>query len=205
MTETKSVRVRSKGSGGPEKILKASRKLFFSTAFQDVSIDSIASEAKVSKSTIYKNFKDKDEILVSVISQECKRFELDDEVISEGTSSVKLIKNFGINFLKLILDPEIARFEQIVINHAMQNPKMAALFYLRAHQGAYKNLAKIIDFGKSRGEITVSDGADILAEDLICLWKHDFHARAQLGILSSNHTDLDSHVTRCIQKILCVS
>jgi AcrR family transcriptional regulator len=53
--------------GNKEIILEVSQKLFAEVGFSDVAISTIAREAKITKSLIYHYFKDKDEILSTLV------------------------------------------------------------------------------------------------------------------------------------------
>lgn len=191
-----------KRPSGQQRILQAGRQLFFRDSFQDVSIDAIVAEARVSKSTFYKHFDGKESLLSAVIDEESQRFAPNPKELESDVSARSLIQRFGVAFLRLILDPEIARFEQIVIAHAAHDPAIGDLFYGRAHLACYESLARIIQRGQQRGELDSARDAQQVAEDLICLWKHDYHARAQLSQLRQPPTRMSQHVQRCMDLVL---
>src|SRR5436305_1165081 len=55
-------------------ILDSARVLFLDQGFDATSMDAIAREAGVSKATLYVHFDDKDDLLLALVNDECKRF-----------------------------------------------------------------------------------------------------------------------------------
>lgn len=58
-----------------KQIIEAARKLFYKYGFKRVSVDEIAKEAKITKRTLYKYFKSKEEILEYFINEELEKME----------------------------------------------------------------------------------------------------------------------------------
>lgn len=185
-----------------DRILQAARKLFFEHAYEDVTIDALAAEAKASKTTIYKRFDDKDAILLAVIDRESQRLwetmPADDAIGAVWNA----VSRFGVELLSLILDPQVARFEQLVISQSRAAQPVAKLFYGRAHGDTYRRLGELLDIGVARGEFTLQSNARTAAVDLVCLWKSDMHERGQLNLLEAMPQGLESHVVRCMRLVL---
>ena len=55
-----------------EHILRAAERLFFSRSYDDVSMDEIATEAELSKATLYLYFKDKESLFFAVVNRGIK-------------------------------------------------------------------------------------------------------------------------------------
>ncbi len=55
-----------------EYILRAAERLFFSRSYDDVSMDEIATEAELSKATLYLYFKDKESLFFAVVNRGIK-------------------------------------------------------------------------------------------------------------------------------------
>lgn len=55
-------------------ILDSARVLFLDHGFDATSMDAIAREAGVSKATLYVHFDDKDDLLLALVNDECKRY-----------------------------------------------------------------------------------------------------------------------------------
>lgn len=78
-----------------ERILQAAQELFFKYGIRSISMDDIAKHLSISKKTIYLSYKDKDEIVHTLIKQKCfadlKYFEsihLDSENVIEEMFSI---------------------------------------------------------------------------------------------------------------------
>jgi AcrR family transcriptional regulator len=192
----------SNGDPARDRILMAARKLFFEQAYEDVTVDALAAEAKASKTTIYKRFKDKDAILAAVIERESRR--LSETMPTDETDSAvwNAVSRFGVELLRLILDPQVARFEQLVISQSRSARSVASLFYGRAHSDAYSRLSELLDLGTARGEFSLQSDPRTAAVDLVSLWKADLHERGQLNLLEAVPEGLESHVARCMRLVL---
>ena len=75
-----------------EKILETAKRLFTEYGYKRVSMDEIAKEASVVKSTIYQHFKDKDDLLKYFIYEEINKMKDIVEIIEkESTTTFEMI------------------------------------------------------------------------------------------------------------------
>lgn len=185
-----------------DRVIAAARKLFFEYAYQDVSTDALAAASKASKTTIYKRFKDKEAIFAAVIDHESLKYQRNIPAGGGDDAIWSAVRDFGVALLELILDPQTARFEQLVVSQAHADRSMATLFYARAHGNAYERLAGLLEAGLERGEFALHSDLRTTAVDLVSLWKADLHERGQLSLLDRLPDGLEQHVTRCMRLVL---
>ncbi|MGD8307757.1 MAG: TetR/AcrR family transcriptional regulator [Ignavibacteria bacterium] len=81
-----------------DKILNYSKELFFKEGFYKITMDTVASDLRISKKTIYKNFNSKESLIKSIVqSVKAEISENLDQIISSKDNSV--LKLIGINQL----------------------------------------------------------------------------------------------------------
>lgn len=102
-------------------ILKAARKLFFEKGFKNVSVESIAKRANISKGAVYLHFKSKDEIYTHLLLNEVDRHQkIIQSIVDEKKTAFESIKNIALSYADFFLhDPELFR---ILMNY-MLNPE----------------------------------------------------------------------------------
>src|SRR6202043_2112108 len=67
-------RVRTKTPQFSEKMLEAAGRLFGTRRFHEVRMEDVASEADVSKGTLYRYFRDKDEMYLALLARASRQF-----------------------------------------------------------------------------------------------------------------------------------
>ena len=71
-----------------DKILQTAQSLFFKYGIRSISMDDIAKELSISKKTIYQSYKDKDEIVDTLIREKFKKDASQFEHIHKGSDNV---------------------------------------------------------------------------------------------------------------------
>ncbi len=169
-----------------ERLVKAAKKLFLKHGYTGVSTDMLAKEAGISKATMYSRFKDKEDILKAVVDGEGKRlYTLDSELPTDSGAFRKAMITFSINLLQLLNDPEIVRFDQLILSQAAKHPKITALFYQHSYVKTYKELEKMIAHGQRHGFIQRTQPAELLADILLNALEGRTYQQAIYGVKAS--------------------
>lgn len=102
-------------------ILKAARKLFFEKGFKNVTVESIAKKANISKGAVYLHFKSKDEIYTHLLLSEVDRHQkFIRAIVDEKGNPTDSIGRIAFSYVEFFLnDPELFR---ILMNY-MLNPE----------------------------------------------------------------------------------
>ncbi len=75
-----------------EEIIRESAKLFFQKGVKKVKMDSIAKKLRISKRTIYENFKNKDSLIRATIDHTQKeQMELNNKLLSESKNTIEAV------------------------------------------------------------------------------------------------------------------
>lgn len=150
------------------RILDAARELFFSKGVAAVTTDMLVRKAKTSKMTLYKYFANKDEILEQVVADDVSRIcePLDTEInsIDDFTS---VVLHFCSNLAEIIYDPEIVRFDQLMVSQALSHKELTQIYYNRTYQPTIDRVHELLVLGQQRGYIDTQYSADLLTDILV--------------------------------------
>jgi TetR/AcrR family transcriptional regulator, mexJK operon transcriptional repressor len=142
-----------------ELILETARSTFLEQGFERTSMDLIAHEAGVSKATLYVYFKNKQDLLLSLVNEECKHllpqfhdagdFPLDD-------IEVALVK-IARNYTKLFLADSGLAFHILMITTAKHFPKIAEVFMGAGPMKFQTDLTVFFDRAVKEGVLEIED------------------------------------------------
>lgn len=174
---------RPKDMGKRAAILQAARSHFLSHGFDRANMDAIASEAGVSKLTIYSHFGNKDELFKQVVEAECCKFELKehfDELLRLPVQDALLI--VANNVTKLCFQQDSIDMHRIIIAEAVEKPKISELVYEAAWQRITGGFAKYLQTLHEKKTLHVPDPEEG-AQVFFHLLKGELHLRALFNLL----------------------
>ena len=104
-------------------ILKAARKLFFERGFKNVTVESIAKRADISKGAVYLHFKSKEEIYTQILFNDTERhYKLMSVLVQNGGSIYDRIVQLTASYVDFFLnDRELFR---ILMNYMLHTDHM---------------------------------------------------------------------------------
>jgi len=104
-------------------ILKAARKLFFDKGFKDVTVESIAKKAELSKGSVYLYFKSKEDIYTQILLSDIDKFhKVMANLIQEGQSSSTMLMSLANIYADFFMnDRELFR---IMMNYMLNTDHM---------------------------------------------------------------------------------
>ena len=104
-------------------ILKAARKLFFDKGFKNVTVESIAKKAELSKGSVYLYFKSKEEIYTQILLSDIDKFhKVMANLIQEGQSSSTMLMGLANIYADFFMnDRELFR---IMMNYMLNTDHM---------------------------------------------------------------------------------
>jgi AcrR family transcriptional regulator len=137
-------------------ILKVARKLFFQRGFKNVTVESIAKKAELSKGLIYLYFNSKEELCTYILIDEVNKFQgISKQLFKNGKRASELLVDLSTIYVNFFLsDPELFR---ILITFMLHTDDM------NLSEGLYKNIIKatnqaisiieqILQYGVDKGE-----------------------------------------------------
>lgn len=164
------------------RILLAARELFFSKGIAAVTTDMLAKTAKTSKMTLYKYFTSKDQIFEQLVDDDVGRmFAPLDTNMHDKDSFTSVLFEFCQNLVNTIFDPEIVRFEQLMVSQALSNKKLTQSHYNKTHQPTIERIVVLLEFGQTQNYIGKEHSAALLTDMLISCLSGLSHTRALHG------------------------
>ncbi|ODH00106.1 TetR family transcriptional regulator [Nostoc sp. KVJ20] len=144
----------SSSSGRPrsihadQAILQATLDLLAEVGYESMSIEAIASRAGVGKTTIYRRYTSKEELVADAIES------LRDDLVIPDTDSFWGDMDILINNAAKKIDSPLGRQTlALIISTASSNPQFAEVYWTKYTKLRREAFSKILERAKSRGEI----------------------------------------------------
>ena len=159
--------IRKKSPGRPrsrashQAMLKAALELLSEVGFEAMSIEVIAARAGVGKTTIYRRYSSKDELVADAIES------IREEVLIPDTGNLwsdidALIENAA----QITLTPLGRQTVAMIIGSASSNPGLAQIYWEKYLQPRRKSFAVIIERAKTRNEIPTDLDSDLVFDTM---------------------------------------
>ncbi|MDD2761567.1 MAG: TetR/AcrR family transcriptional regulator [Methylomonas sp.] len=163
-----------------DRLLDAARPLFLEHGYGNLSLESLAREARVSLRTIYNQFDGKAGIFGALIRRCSDQFIgslKDDGNIEEALTA------FGVQFLFRISRPDVIRMRAILMAESPRFPDLAEQFY---EQGPRRTLGQLREFFIHHQQLDriMPIDPEFLAEQYISALRGERFQRLQLGLES---------------------
>ena len=162
-------------------ILEAAKNLFLRKGYDGSSMDAIASEAGVSKLTVYSHFTDKETLFSAAVKAKCEEqlpellFELPADVSIE-----KVLLNIGRHFHQLINSRESIELHRVMVAMANQDQKLSRMFYEAGPQQVLREMTGLLSQAQQAGLLAIDNPLNA-AEHFFCLIKGGHNFRLLIG------------------------
>ncbi len=160
-------------------IVAAGMQLFTKHPFDMVTMEMIATQASVSKMTVYSHFADKETLFETIAISVSDRMIA--AIVNTDHHDMPLYERLiatGIGFLTILMGPDVMGLSQMLPTALRSSHSLALRFY-EAGPGRVKPvLAALLSEAASKGLLHIDD-AHLAAEDLFALWEGGM--RAELG------------------------
>lgn len=122
------------------------------------SMDQIASEAGVSKQTVYSHFGAKDALFEEIVSGKCEEL--------MGTNGVRVAENDAPEvvlfdtakvFMTVVLNEESITLYRIILAECGRFPELAVAFYRAGPTSAVERLSKYLSAMAAQGKLSIDD------------------------------------------------
>ncbi|AEA67215.1 MULTISPECIES: TetR/AcrR family transcriptional regulator [Pseudomonas] len=162
-------------------ILDAAKKLFMHLGYASTSMDAVATEAGVSKLTVYSHFKDKETLFSSAVIAKCEEqvptlfFEWPDGVPIEN-----VLLNIARGFNQLINSDESLNLHRLIMALGSQDPKLSSIFFEAGPQRILSGMERLLTKVNQHGALSI-DKPRNAAEHFFCLIKGAANFRLLYG------------------------
>ena len=162
-------------------ILDAAKKLFVSLGYANTSMDAVATEAGVSKLTVYSHFNDKETLFSAAVVAKCEEqvpplfFEWPDGVPIEH-----VLLNIARGFHQLINSDESVNLHRLIMALGSQDPQLSTIFFEAGPQRMLSGMERLLNKVNQSGALSI-DKPRNAAEHFFCLIKGAANFRLLYG------------------------
>ncbi len=163
-------------------ILHAGARVFLQSGYGSASMDAIATEANVSKQTVYSHFGAKDALFEAIIENKCA------ELLRPAFESLAPTKDPALNlkavasrFIAVILASSSTALFRVIVAESGRFPELAEAFYRAGPETAVKNLAGYLKELDNAGALSIED-ATASAQQFFALLRGDLYMRRLLDL-----------------------
>lgn len=181
---------RSQNTSGPgrpkdpakrQAILDAAKALFVRNGYVSTSMDAVATEAGVSKLTVYSHFNDKETLFTAAVVARCEEQmpELFIDLNAELPAAALLL-NVARGFQVLINSPESIELHRLMVALGTQDPKLSQTFFAAGPQRILHEMERLLSRLEKSGQLKF-DSARTAAEHFLSLIKGVCNFRLLVG------------------------
>lgn len=165
-----------------DRLLDAAFGLFLENGYGDLSLETIARDARVSMRTIYSQFGGKAGLFGAVIRRCSDQFVsgLSEEHVLER-SPEEALASFAKQFLLRITQPDAVRIRAILIGESLRFPDLAIQFYEQGPQRTLDHLAQFFARQQQTGYFVAID-PHFLANHFLSTLRNERFQKLQLGL-----------------------
>lgn len=152
-------------------ILDAAKRLFLSMGYANTSMDAVATEAGVSKLTVYSHFNDKETLFSAAVMAKCE-----EQVPSlfyewpDGVPIEQVLLNIARGFNQLVNSDESLNLHRLIMALGSQDPKLSTIFYEAGPQRMLSGMERLLAKVNQSGALRI-DKPRNAAEHFFCLIK----------------------------------
>lgn len=176
---SKQIRMHSRKSGI---ILKAAEQVFLRSGFAATTMDDVASEAQVSKKTVYSNFNSKAELFAQVIEKRCARNVPSQDQLEAAlkASPADGLLLLSVAFLKNVFAPAQVELYQTVVAAVRRHPDIGRVIFDGPVTATQNMFASYLEQVVEAGQLDIPD-TGLAATQLIALLKSNTHMKLAFG------------------------
>lgn len=141
-----------------EAIVCAAQQVFMSMGYGAASMDLIASEAGVSKQTVYSHFGAKDALFEEVVSSKCRELMGIDGIAADPDAPHDVVLfEAAKSFLAVVLNSHSVTLYRTILSECERFPELAQAFYRAGPKKAVERLGIYLGTVASQGGLKIED------------------------------------------------
>lgn len=182
-------------------ILDGAAVVFARDGYEGASMSRIASEAGVSKGTLYNYFTGKAELFAAYVHRDCSRWIA---LIFDDLDALpaEMLKQVGLRMLRMLLAEPSLTMYRMVIGEAEKFPELAKAFYNAGPAHAVADVAVCLRRATAEGLLCVDD-ADFAAEQFFALLQTHLCMKRRLRLIAMpSEAEIERVVFSAVQMFL---
>jgi len=130
-------------------IIKATLELLAEEGFQGLGIEAVAARAGVGKTTIYRRWSSKEELVIDVI----RELQVDLSVVDTGNFRNDLVTLFKTAYQGMVAHPLLGQLVLKFIGEYQTNPEIFQVFFTQLVMPRFQQFRHMAEQAQARGEI----------------------------------------------------
>lgn len=194
---------RPKDLGKRAAILDAAKRLFSAHGFDGVSMDQIATEAGVSKLTVYSHFGDKESLFGAAVRAKCEE-QLPPELFLVGLEGNlrEQITAIARAFFALVTSEEAVAMHRMMMIPGTGDAHVRELFWQAGPQRVKEGFAAFLRDEVAQGALDIPD-VERAASQFLCLLKGELHMQMMCGLCCTlAGDDVEAHIHATVDLFL---
>ena len=183
-------------------IVGGAKDVFLRHGFEGASMDGIAAAAGVSKMTVYRYFRSKEELFAGVIRDLCERIIDEDLERMLARRPEEALRAFARKMVTILFARDTIELHRIVIAESRRFPALGRLFYKSGPEACIAMLAAYLERHNSRNTLNLRNPRRT-AEEFLELLRGYAHLRVLLGLQKTlSARELDENIAGAVRHIL---
>jgi TetR/AcrR family transcriptional repressor of mexJK operon len=185
-----------------ENIIRGAKKAFLKYGFERASMDEVAAAARVSKMTVYRYFRSKEELFAGVITDLCERIIDEDLERMLRRPPEEALRGYARKMMAILFAPETIELHRTVIAESRRFPELGRLFYRSGPAACIAMLAVFLERHARAGRVRISNPARS-AEEFLELLRGYAHLRVLLGMEKApSSREIDERIEGAVRHLL---
>jgi TetR/AcrR family transcriptional repressor of mexJK operon len=182
-------------------ILEAAKRMFTVHGYERTSMDQIATEAGVSKLTVYSHFGDKEALFAAAVKSHCET-QLPDELFEPAPTMPLRERLLAIAraFFAMISSPEAIAGHRIMCTPQITGSPLPMIFWQAGPERTQAIFATLLQKRVEAGELEIAD-VPLAASQFFALLKGEAHARLVFGC-GKGGRPVDEHLAAAVDMFL---
>lgn len=164
-----------------EAILDAATRVFLRRGYANASMDAIAGEAGVSKTTVYSHFASKEALFAAIIEERCRRRLAPVAAGPAAGEPRAALTAVAEEIMEAMVAPDSLALYRVIIAEAPRFPDLGRITHQHGARAAIGSLARYLAEQTALGRLAVDD-AELAAEQFFGIVMGFFQLRALLGV-----------------------
>ena len=183
-----------------DSIIDAALSAFLDLGYGDTTIDEIIKRAGGSKATVYRYFKNKEDLFATVVDKVVRHRPVE-ELDHDSAPEQALLKFAGMR-LKIVFGKQHIALRRLVIGEATKFPNIARMYYSHGPELSQKQLAAYFQGQARLGRLSITD-PQVAAEIFKSMLMHSLYLKSLFVSVSQIPTkQLNQHAKTVVHEFL---